>query len=224
MAFLVVEGKDGAGKALQAKLCVDRIIASGRKVAAFDFPQYERPSSYFVREYLNGRYGVLKDIGPRQASLFYALDRFDVAHDIRAALGDDKIVVSNRYVASNMAHQGGKFDNPVERQEFFTWLYALEYALLGIPKPDLNIILHVSAEAAQRLVDKKGERGYLEGKKRDIHELDHEHLRRAENVYDALVQQFPGEFAFINCMDGDRLLTPEEVHELVWQKVQPLLP
>jgi dTMP kinase len=222
--FFVVGGADGRGKGKQAELLVARLVADGRSVASFDFPQYSRPSAYFVSRYLRGEYGSLAEVGPQQASLLYALDRFDVARDIRKALANGEIVVSNRFMESNMAHQGGKFDNPIARQEFFAWLYDLEFGILKIPKPDLNILLHVSAEVARGLVDKKEKRAYLKGARRDIHEEDSEHLRKSESVYDTLERQFPNEFTLVECMDGDRLLTPEEVHELVWQKVRPLLP
>jgi dTMP kinase len=71
--FLVIEGTDGSGKGTQFKLLVERLRNAGHEVATFDFPQYDEPSSYFVKEYLNGKYGSAEDVGPYTGSLFYAL-------------------------------------------------------------------------------------------------------------------------------------------------------
>lgn len=215
--FIVLEGIDGSGKTTQFRKLVSRLRRSGYKVAAFDFPQYRKPSSYFVREYLNGRYGGWREVGPYKASVFYALDRFDVGRKIRGWLNEGKIVVSNRYLASNMGHQGAKLKSRAERRKFFRWLYQFEYELLGIPKPDLTIVLHVSASIAQRLVDKKGAREYVGGMRRDLHEADIKHLRRAEATYLDMVKTFPRDFILLECMERGRLLPPEAIHSRVWQ-------
>src|SRR3954463_14488919 len=104
--FLVLEGSDGSGKTTQFELLKNRLIDEGHEVEVFDFPRYDKPSSYFVTRYLNGQYGPASKVNPYTASLFYALDRFEAAPEIRKALSAGKIVLSNRYVGSNMAHQG----------------------------------------------------------------------------------------------------------------------
>ena len=219
--FIVIEGTDGTGKATQTKKLTEYLQAKGYNVATFDFPQYESPSSFFVKEYLNGKYGT--EVSPYKASLFYALDRFDAGAKIREALSEEKIVISNRYVASNMGHQGGKIDDSKKRHEYFKWNDDIEYGILGIPKPDLNIVLFVPAEIAQKLVDNKGSRDYLGGAKRDLHEKDLTHLKKAEQVYLEIVRLFPNQFTLIDCVEGDRLLNIDEVHTKVVEKVQAIL-
>src|SRR5258708_36989810 len=95
--FFVLEGADGSGKTTQLGLLKERLEAAGYDVAVFDFPRYEEPSSYFVKQYLEGNFGPASEVSPYTASLFYALDRFEAAPQIRQALSDDKIVLSNRY-------------------------------------------------------------------------------------------------------------------------------
>lgn len=221
--FIVIEGSDGTGKGTQAKKLHEWLQANNHKFVAFDFPQYDKPSAYFVKEYLNGRYGDLEQVSPKQASIFFAVDRFDAGRDIKKALDEGKIVIANRYVASNMGHQGGRINDPKEREQYFKWNEELEYDTLGIPKPDLNIVLFIPPEKAQQLVDQKGDRDYVGGNKRDLHEQDLDHLRKSSEVYQQLTEQFPEYYTKINCMDGDRLLSIEEVHELVIKKVRPLL-
>lgn len=216
--FIVIEGTDGAGKGTQLKLLIERLQKQSIPFITFDFPQYGKPSAYFVEEYLRGTYGGLSDIDPKTGSLFYALDRFAAAPEIRTALDAGKLVLSNRFTASNMGHQGAKFYSSAERQGFFKWLDELEFTTLKIPRPDLNIILHVPAEIAQTLVDKKSqaERVYVGGKKRDIHEQSLEHLQRSEAVYKEMAQLFPNQFVLIECFVDGRLLSIEEVGNKVW--------
>lgn len=221
--FIVIEGTDGAGKGEQTLRLVKRIKDSGKDIVPFDFPRYSEPSSWFINQYLNGKFGTLQEIDPKTASLFYALDRYAAAPDIHAALEAGSIAVSNRYVASNLGHQGSKYDDVDERHHYFKWNYDLEYNINGIPKPDLNIILHVPAEIAQELVDKKLERQYLEGKKRDIHEADLAYLKKTEETYLQMAELFPSDFTVVECFENNKLLSIEEVHERVWAIARKIL-
>jgi dTMP kinase len=216
--FIVIEGTDGSGKTEQFNRLILR-LPDGFEFKTADFPQYDEPSSYFVREYLNGKYGALEDeeSGPRRASLFYALDRFDASEKkLKKWLADGAAVIANRYVGSNMGHQGGKIGDEKKRKDFFRWLYDLEYGIFGIPKPDLNIILHMPAEIAQELVDRKAAREYIGGRKRDLHEGNLEHLRHAEKVYLQIAELFPDDFQVIECAPDGDLLSIEEIHAKVW--------
>jgi dTMP kinase len=223
--FIVIEGTDGSGKTEQFNRLVLR-LPEGFTFKTIDFPQYEEQSSYFVREYLNGRYGALEDegVGPRRASLFYALDRFDASEKkMKQWLSSGATIIANRYVGSNMGHQGGKILDEKKRKEFFQWLYDLEYGILGVPRPDLNIILHMPAEIAQELVDRKAARGYIGGKKRDLHEGNIEHLRHAEKVYLQIAELFPDDFKVIECAPNGNLLSLEEIHAKVWDVAKKTL-
>src|SRR6186997_1725073 len=133
--FLVIEGTDGSGKGTQFKRLVDRLTDAGHEVATFDFPQYDQPSSYFVREYLNGKYGTAEQVGPYTGSMFFALDRYQAAPAIQEALAAGKVVLANRFTGSNMAHQGTKFDSAEERRGYFIWLDNIEFEMLKIPRP-----------------------------------------------------------------------------------------
>lgn len=220
--FIVIEGADGSGKGTQFNLLADRLRGLGHDVEVFDFPRYDQPSSHFVKAYLNGEYGSAKSISPYTASLFYALDRYEAAPHIRAALKSGKIVLSNRYVGSNMAHQGSKFDDEAQQRGFFLWEDGLEYQLLGIPRPTLNIYLRVPAEISYKLIAQKSERSYTK-KVHDEHEADISHLRKSVRTYDLLTQLFPKDFVAIDCVRKGELLVIEEVSELIWAHVEPML-
>ncbi len=221
--FLAIEGTDGSGKGTQFNLLVDRLQKEGYDVATFDFPQYDQPSSFFVREYLNGRYGTSEDVGPYTGSLFYALDRYQAAPAIRQALEEGKVVVANRFTGSNMAHQGTKFNHAEERRGYFIWLDNLEFQMLKIPRPTKSFVLRVPADIAQNLVDQKAQRSYTD-QKRDLHEADLAHMQKSVEVYDDLTQLFPKDFARLDCVRGGKLLDIDTIHEQLWKTVVPLLP
>jgi dTMP kinase len=213
--FIVIDGTDGSGKTVQTKMLADRLMAAGFAVEMADFPQYEQKSAGLVEEYLSGKYGPADEVGPYRASIFYACDRYDANFKIRKWLNEGKIVISNRYVTANMGHQGGKIHDALERQNYFDWLYKLEYELFGIPKPDLNIILHVPAEISQKLADTKAERGNFAGIVQDIHEVDLDHLKNAENVYTEIARNFP-DFKLIECVSDRQILPREAISDMVW--------
>ncbi len=221
--FIVLEGIDGSGKSVQFKKLLDYLSSKNQNFVPFDFPQYEKPSSYFAKEYLAGHYGLPEDVGPRRASLFFALDRFDASIEIQKALDLGSIVLSNRYVASNMGHQGATITNKEERTEFFKWISNLEFEVLKIAKPDLNIFLHVPAEVSFNLIqerERKGERGSA---KRDIHELSLDHLRNAEESYLDLVEVFKDEFCMIECTENGQMMTIDQIHAKIVDKVGTFL-
>lgn len=222
--FVVIDGTDGSGKGTQTTRLARRLRAEGRDVVLVDFPRYGTPSAHFVERYLRGEYGALADVDAYRASLFYALDRFDASFEIRAALARGAVVISNRYVSANKGHQMAKIADPAERERFLAWLNDLEYGLLGIPKPDLTILLHVPADVGFELVARKDERAYLSGKVRDIHEDDREHLRAAEAAYLSLLALDRSErWRRVDCLEDGRLLPIAEVEGRVWALVAPLL-
>jgi len=221
--FIVIEGTDGSGKGTHTKLLIDWLTDRGHKLEAFDFPQYGQPSAYFVEQYLNGSYGSLGEIGPYRGSLFYALDRYQAGFKIREALSRGINVLSNRYVGSNMGHQGGKIDDYKERAAYFKWNDNLEFEILGIPRPDLSIVLHMPSEQAQLFVDQKAKRDYIGGKKRDIHEADLGHLKRAEATYLELCETFPDTFTRIACERAGAILPIIEIQDQIRSLVEPII-
>ena len=225
-SLIVIDGPDGAGKKTQQDLLIARLEAEGIDYEPFDFPQYGNPSAWYVERYLNGDFGTLDEIGPKQASMFYAMDRFAAKSAMLSALVSGKLLVMNRYVLSNMAHQGGKIADPMERREFFVWLDELEHGIFGIPRPTLNIILAIDVDALQARIDTKDDRTYLGGKRRDIHEDDIGHLRAASQIYADILSEAN--------LEADTLVasplyavvpatgTPAEVHERVWAVVETI--
>src|SRR3989338_1934904 len=218
--FFVIDGTDGSGKATQTRLLVERMQQENFEVETIAFPQYGQPSAGPVQEYLSGKYGGVKEIDPYRGSILYAVDRFDASGRIRSWLSLGKKVVADRYVASNMGHQGSKLSDPKERLKFLQWNDELEFGIFGIPKPDINIILHVPVEISMRLAqDQTGKKGDIQ---KDIHVTNEEHLRAAEITYLEIASQFPG-FHLIECVEDGVILSREIIHERIWNVVEPFL-
>ena len=108
----------------------------------------------------------------------------------------------DRYVSSNMAHQGGKIKDKEKRYEMYQWLEKLEYELLGLIKPDITIFLHMPSEYTK---DLKKNRISL-----DEHEKDEEHLKQAELAYLELKDKY--NFITIDCVENNKIKTIEEIH------------
>lgn len=215
--FIVFEGIDGTGKSTQAQLLLRRLKKEGYKVASIHFPQYQKKSAGLIQEYLAGRYGK---IGPYQASVLYAADRYDASFRIREWLKKGYVVIADRYIGSNIGHQGGKIKNAKSRAEYFKWLYNFEYNILGIPKPTVSFILKVLPAIAQSLRKKV----ILKKKKdMDIHEKDIVHLKNAEKAYLVAANMFPKYFLTINCMSSGKLLSRDVIHKKIWSELKRFL-
>ncbi|OGZ78739.1 MAG: hypothetical protein A2358_02980 [Candidatus Staskawiczbacteria bacterium RIFOXYB1_FULL_37_44] len=222
--FFVFEGIDGCGKATQTRLLTEYFGQEGFDVEKIDFPQHGERSSAMVDDYLTGKYGESKSVPEKVASIFYATDRYDASFKIKKWLDEGKIVVSDRYLVSNIGHQGGKVVNDAEKwKNYVNWLYDLEYGIFGIPKPDYTFILKTSAEFSMKLAnkitdpEKKQTRiNYLgDDKKQDIHEKDGSHLENALKSYLIAAKEFPNDFAVVECLENGEMLPAEIINKKI---------
>lgn len=193
--LIVIEGQSDNLRDEQFLSLVAQLKRDGHEVVTFSFPRLEASASHFIKQYTNGHYGSPKEIGPYTSSLFYSLDRFEAGFEIRNALSAGKVVVVNRFTASNMALQGSKFPSPEQRRGYFLWLDNLEYEMLKIPRPDKSFVL----------------RG------KDTNEL-------LTQVYDELCLLFPKDFIRVDCSRDGELLEHDTIHTLLYRSVEPFLP
>ncbi|MCP6473595.1 hypothetical protein NL509_27515, partial [Klebsiella pneumoniae] len=77
------------------------------------------------------------------ATLF-ALDRFGIKEELRAAKETREIVILDRYVASNAAYSAARLRD----DSLFQWVYDLEFGTLGLPKADLQVYVDTAVEVA----------------------------------------------------------------------------
>ena len=175
--LIVLEGLDGSGKGTQTEILAKTLRAEGRSVRVIDFPMYDRDSSHFVRLYLSGGLGEdPADTNAYAASMFFASDRYisyrtDWEKDYRAP---DTVVIANRYTTANAYHQLAKMDR-TKWDPFLDWLWDFEFCKLGLPKPDMVLLLDMPENVSSALVKKRsGETG----QKLDIHEMHEDYLEK----------------------------------------------
>lgn len=215
--FIVIDGSDGSGKSTQyTKLC-ERLKAEGIEMETIKFPQYKQPSAYFVEQYLQGAYGQADEVPAKRTSVFYAMDRYAASSHIREQLEQGVAVIVDRYVAANMGHQGAKMSDAETRREFFAWLDDFEFNLMGIPRPDVNVILSVSDDqTARNMAKRTAETDH----KSDIHESNPDFLRRSAEVYREICELFPDQYHRIDCMqDESSMLPADAIHNQIWELV-----
>lgn len=177
--LVAIEGIDGSGKNTQAVAISEYLKKINIENVKIHFPLYSE--TFFGKEigcYLNGKFGSLESVHPKLSSILYAGDRFEKKQFIEDNLNVGKIIICDRYVPSNIAHNSVKL--PVEDQEKFeSWIEELEYKVFCIPKPDLIIFLDVNPILAKENVLKKKIREYTD-KKQDLHEENQDYM---ESVY-----------------------------------------
>ncbi len=225
--LIVIDGSDGSGKATQTALLFNRLKTEGYKVGKVDFPRHGEAPSWMVDNYLTGKYGSAKELGPYIPSIFYACDRFDASAGMEEKLKKGEVIVSDRYVSSNIGHQGGKIRSSVTRQRYLNWLLNLEYGIFKIPKPNITFVLKVppeiSMEISKKVANKEKEqriKSYLGNVKKDIHEKDLLHLKQALESYLWVAKKFPKEYKVIDCVKNGELISPNAIHETIWKEVK----
>lgn len=223
--LIVLDGADGAGKATQARLLVERLSAEGYSVHALDFPQYtQNHFGRLLRECLDGERGDFIGMDPRIASTIYAADRFESATTIREWLESGAVVILDRYVSSNMLHQGAKIYDEEELTNFLTWLDVMEHGIFAIPRPDVIVYLEVPFAVRQKLKVQAIDEGKHGAQvKVDQAEASEKHQRDSEENAKRLVA-LHNEWRTVVCTDGDELLSREAIHEQIYETVKPLLP
>lgn len=221
--LVTICGIDGSGKTAQAKALTERAREEECVVENVEFPRYGQ--SFFgelIARYLRGEFGDEPgQVNPYLASLPFACDRWEAAPMLRGWIEEGKLVVANRYVPANLAHQGAKIASDQKRQVFFEWVQKLEYDVFGLPHPDLHVWLDMPPSLAQNLVGRKHERDYLQGSE-DIHERDLAYLEATRAVYLSLARNGPA-WTRIECAPDGELLPVGVIAEKVWSAVSGIL-
>ena len=209
--LIVIEGTDCSGKETQSKLLVKNLNLLGINSICLSFPMYNTPTGRIIGEAFLGKgkdkeswfkEGSVK-VDPRIASLYYAADRkynFDIIEDY---LDKGYYVIIDRYVSSNMAHQGAKIEDPEERFNLFNWIDKLEYWLLDLPKPDITFFLHVPYKYSMELMKNRSDLDSLE--------KDEEYQRNSIKAYLELSSFY--NWKVIECIKDEELKSIEDINK-----------
>lgn len=195
--FVTLEGIDRSGKTTQARLLGEAL--GDRAVAV------REPGGTAVGERVRE---LLKDpsieVDERTEALLFAAARAELVSDvIRPALDDGKIVISDRFLDSSLAYQGGARGLGVEEVERIN-----EFATGGL-RPDVTVLLDLPPAAAAGRAGVEVDRFEQEGA--GLQE-------RVRAAYEELVVRDPDRWVRV---DADR--DPDEVHRDVLAVVEGVL-
>jgi len=131
------------------------------------------------------------NVDAKISSLYYAADRAYNINTINDILLSGKNVVLDRYIYSNLAHQGCKIDDPDLRKKMYDWNCYLEFVMMNLPESDVRLFLHMPTEYATFL--RKNRKEEL-----DENEQNVEYLLKAEKTYLEIAKMY--NFETIECV------------------------
>lgn len=203
--FIVFEGLDSSFKETNAKKLVDFINNfqtennKAYKALLLSFPNYDSPSSYFVKENLAGKYDFKNDFKDAYVtSIMYAMDRFDTFQKENFS-GYDFIIL-DRYYTSNMIYQCAKLGNQFDIESLCKKIIKFETKYLGLPKVDKVFYMHNKFGLIEQLL--------LEKDNKDIYEKDIDYLYDVYKMGTRLVIQ--ENWDLIECSSHEGVLLSEE--------------
>ncbi len=209
--LILIEGTDCSGKETQSKLLVEKLQKLGKKAIYFSFPNYDSPTGKIVGGPYLGKQEICESyfkegaakVPAKVASLYFAADRLYNLPYLKQLLIENDYVILDRYVYSNMAHQGGKFEDKQERYAMYDFLFNLEFNMLQLIIPDLVIFLHMPYLYAKEL---QKNRKFLDG-----HERVAKHLQNAELSYLELSDKY--NFSYVICVHENSMRDIEDINE-----------
>lgn len=220
--LIVVEGTDCSGKETQVKRAVARFKEMGLNIYNYSFPMYDTPTGRIVGGPYLGKSYICEGWFPEEAtnvdalaaSAYYAADRRYNIGIINKHLENGDIVILDRYVESNMAHQGGKLKTPEERTKMYQKLDTLEFEIMELPRPDAVIFLYMPFEYAAVLKKNREETP-------DQHESNKAHLKQAETAYLELTEKYG--YKKITCVKDDIIRTIDDINDEVVETLKEII-
>ena len=152
--IIALEGIDGAGKNTLVQALIREIakVEGITGVATMSFPRYdESVHAQIASQALHGNMGDLVDSAHGMAVMF-ALDRAEVGKELgQWATSTSDVLLLDRYVASNAAYTSARTGNVEDR----AWVADLEFEKLGLPRPDLQVLVDTAPETARERAAKR---------------------------------------------------------------------
>src|SRR6056297_1670142 len=216
--IIAIDGGANIGKATQADMLVHRLMEEGRTVGKLDFPRYHQNTmGRLIGDCLKEDGEAFENMRPKVAASLFAADRFESKQQLDEWLAEGRTIILDRYVPSNMLHQGARFIDADERGEFFSWVEHVEHEMYGLPRPSLTIYLDVPPDDTHKLLEYVEEIGGTV-----TNPTDHEGVHQAK-VADCArhlsTMYLP--WVNVNCVTDDgSLRSREDLHEEVYQTVK----
>ncbi len=186
--FITLEGVEGCGKTVQARLLAEHLEQSGLSVVLT-----REPGGTAIGDQIRA---VLHDTGntamlPTSEILLYSAARAQIVGElIRPALAAGKVVVCDRYADSTLAYQGYGRGLSLEALRYIT-----AFATGGLI-PDLTLLLDV--EVKQGLSRRHAAFQALRGELNRMDQQTEDFYARVRDGYKTLVAQEPGRWVVID--------------------------
>jgi dTMP kinase len=220
--LIAIEGIDGSGKGTQTQLLKETLQERGVQTGRLQFPRYsETLFGKAIGEFLNGRFGSLGEVHPQLAALLYAGDRFESRTVLLQMIAANDVVVLDRFVGSNLAHQAAKLEG-IERQQLIDWIQSVEFGIFGLPQPHLSILIDMSSQWSQELVSRKGDRDYT-NRVADLQESDLSYLEKVRLCYRDIAESHSNWSIVKAVKDDGTLASIDEIHTQIMQLVLPAI-
>jgi len=202
--FITLEGGEGAGKSTQGKALAEALRARGIDVLVTREPGGS-PGAEAIRELLLG--GDEDRWGPRAEALLFAAARADhVEKTIRPAIERGRWVLSNRFVDSSLAYQGGAGGLGIET------VRAINAFGLNGWYPDRTLVLVLSEGSERARARDSGASDRIGGRPDDYH-------RKVEAAFRIIAAEEPERVQLVDASGA-----PEEVTERLLDAIADLRP
>lgn len=211
--LIVIDGGINIGKATQSDMLVNRLMNEGVLVGKMDFPRYHQNTiGHLIGDCIEGDTCQWDELDPRVVATLFAADRYESKAQIEEWLEEGRVIVFDRYVTSNMLHQGAKIEDIDRREEFLRWVEHLEYEIFGMPRPQLTVYLEVPPDDSTKLLqylEDVGAAATGEEEKHKVHQAKvSECARYLSNLY--------GHWKTVPCIDEHGLRPRDSIHEDVY--------
>ncbi|KRN04225.1 dTMP kinase [Holzapfeliella floricola] len=195
--FITLEGPDGSGKSTALK----QLIKIFNQQTQDNLVLTREPGGSTIAEaireiILNPDYPEMDD---RTEALLYAASRRQhLVETVLPSLKADKTVISDRYLDSSLAYQGGGrelgIENVAEMNQFAT-----ENLM-----PDLTLYFDVNPEIGLSRIDQNREKDRLEQQKESFHE-------RVYETYQELYRRYPKRIVKINANQSKQRVVDDTI-------------
>jgi dTMP kinase len=161
---LAIEGIDGSGKRTLSENLKKRFEELGIETEIISFPRHkEEFSGELVDKFLyeglrfnNDKYREIRE------GMLYAIDRMVSLGRIREngkskldEYNENKLLIFDRYLSSNFIHRC----NDMKEKDLCSYIRTMKYiefTLLGLPEPDITLVLLVKPEVSYENILKRG--------------------------------------------------------------------
>lgn len=207
------DGPDGSGKETQTTLLCEHLEREGYHVVRYDFPTYAQdPVAALIRTFLREYKDEWNSRAWESRALLYTSNRARFRDEMLEHLAHPgRIIVCNRYVASNQGHMAAYAEDPTEWERRILWIDQLEYGHLGLPRPDVTLLHTMPRTVSDKLLEKR-ERG-----QQDAHEENSAYLARVEQCYRVIADLNPTTWCHTPADQNGEVESPEAVHVRVWE-------